>query len=113
ISPSGKITGMSSTSSVFNARAYLKDGTTMIQLGTLGGDYSEGFGVNDAGQVAGNSKTASGITHAFLYENGTMNDLGTLGGSTSLALGTNASGQVVGSSVRADDFNHAFLYSGG
>jgi probable HAF family extracellular repeat protein len=61
----------------------------MTDLGTLGGPTSAGSGsagvaINDSGQVAGNSTTASGgLTHAFLYSNGKMTDLGTLGGNSS------------------------------
>jgi len=49
---------------------------TITDLGTLGGLASEGFSINDGGQVLGRSQTASGEFHAFLWEDGTMSDLG-------------------------------------
>ncbi len=49
--------------------------------------------INDRGQVAGRSTTASGEMHAFLWQAGTMRDLGTTG-SASEAVAINASGQV-------------------
>jgi probable HAF family extracellular repeat protein len=70
-------------------------------LGTLGGDTSAAFAVNDSGQVTGGSNTAGGmLAHAFLSGpgGGPLKDLGTLGGSGSIATAVNASGQVAGSS---------------
>src|SRR5687767_10631895 len=54
-------------------------GFIVTELGTLGGNDSYATGINNAGQVTGNAKTATGETHAFLYSDGVMNDLGTLG----------------------------------
>jgi probable HAF family extracellular repeat protein len=81
----------------------------MQDLGTPPGyTNSVAYGINDSGQVVGESYTSGGW-HAFLYEDGQMQDLGTLpGGTYSVAYGINDSGQVVGSSG-----GHAFLYSNG
>ena len=40
----------------------------MVDSGTLGGDYSYAYGINDAGEVVGYSQTDSGYAHAFLYD---------------------------------------------
>jgi probable HAF family extracellular repeat protein len=89
-------------------------GYTITDLGTLGGNVSFAFGINNRGQVVGNSDTASlDISHAFLYSDGQMRDLGTLGGANSYALAINVRGQVVGGSDTAGGGGHAFVYSDG
>jgi probable HAF family extracellular repeat protein len=74
---------------------------TLTDLGTLGGTFSQGFGVNDKGWVVGFSTTEGDVgLHAFLWRDGVMTDLGTLGGSDplpySLALSINNRGEIVG-----------------
>src|SRR6476659_7202068 len=72
---------------------------SVYNLGTLGGTYSDGYGINTSGQVAGWSfKSGNGASHAFRYDGapgagGVMRDLGTLGGTNSYGKAVNASGQ--------------------
>jgi len=69
---------------------------TITDLGTLGGAYSYGFGINSAGEVAGGAATATqtgGVSQTgFLWYRGHMTNIGTLGGPDSDAGGPNASG---------------------
>ena len=88
---------------------------TVVDLGTLaGGSNSAAYGINQSGQVTGNSDTGTfNTTHAFLFSNGTMSDLGTLPGDTqSFGLAINQSGQVTGASLGLTN-PRAFLFSNG
>ena len=81
----------------------------IIDLGTLGEDFSEANALNNRGQVVGLS--LNGIpdpvsifdqpteSRAFLWQNGIMQDLGTLGGLDAGAFAVNESGQVAGIST--------------
>lgn len=87
---------------------------TAKDLGTLGGDYSIGYGINASGQVTGTSALAdSPFNRAFLHDGVVMHDLGTLGGNISVGNAINASGQVTGLSLLSgNSVRHAFLHDG-
>jgi probable HAF family extracellular repeat protein len=109
INNAGTVAGYSYFSGAPGARAFLFDGTPH-DLGVLGGNFSVGYAITDAGHVAGRSETGSS-TEAFLFD-GAMHGLGTLGGSNSRAYGINASGEIVGSSSLAgNSITHAFLWT--
>jgi probable HAF family extracellular repeat protein len=59
---------------------------TVTDLGTLGGGFSEGVGINNRGSVSGNSYLpGDAVVHGFFGQKGVMTDLGTLGGPNSVA----------------------------
>lgn len=89
---------------------------TLIDLGTLGGDYSSAAAINDHGVVTGQSTLAGNLQYrAFIYQNGTMTDLG-LPGDNSRGNAINNLNQIVGTTFvpGGSPFQpRGFLYSQG
>ncbi|MDA8154971.1 MAG: SMP-30/gluconolactonase/LRE family protein [Actinomycetota bacterium] len=96
---------------------------TAVNIGTLGGDYSQAYAINNSGSIVGDSTLVPGSSvlplHAFLW-NGTMTDLGTLGGDdSSQAFAINNNGQIVGWSAQSgSDYwsfsnGHAVMWQNG
>jgi probable HAF family extracellular repeat protein len=69
---------------------------------------SQGYGLNDLGQVAGYVNS-----HAGFYDGVAFHDLGGFrADANSIAFGINNAGMIVGSGVTSDNSQHAFLYTG-
>jgi len=120
VNDEGVVAGWATLTYVLGAHAFLYDGATYTDLGTLCGSacpllstFSFARDVNSSGDVVGVSDTqpkdggGDGRPHAFVYSNGLMSDLGTLAGGTSAAYGINDLGQIVGESD-----GMAFLWDG-
>jgi probable HAF family extracellular repeat protein len=110
----------------------------LYDLGTLGGNTSQGESVNSRGQVVGQAANAidedpdvatffnAGIpagqqVRAFLWQRGRMSDLGTLGGNDAEATAINDAGSIAGFSATDIAINdttglptvHAFFWRNG
>ena len=114
VNSTGEVAGWAySTGGIY--RAFLYDGTTMMDLGTLGGPGSFSSALNDAGDVVGWSDTSAGGQDAFVDANGQMEDLNALipsGSGIHLddAVGINDSGQIIASGTDASgNTSSAFL----
>jgi probable HAF family extracellular repeat protein len=87
---------------------------TITDLGTLGGGFSDAFGINNDPndiQVVGRSTRADGFTHGFFWTASTgMIDLGTLGGN-SFAEDINNHGVIAGSSDDAARQRRAVVWT--
>jgi probable HAF family extracellular repeat protein len=80
---------------------------SITDLGTLGGNQSYAYGINNRGQVAGVADIPCGcIEHPFLWAGGVLHDL-TPGQASARATGLNDLGQVVGKNTSG----HPFLWS--
>ena len=109
INASGQITGIIETSapgavSVEQAYIYssLNGSSTTTLLPSFGGNFSEGYGINNSGQVVGSSEDANNNSRAFLYSNFNLIDVDKiLGGGTnynnSVANGISNNGKITGS----------------
>ena len=85
----------------------------VIDLGTLGGDSSCAYSVNDNGQIVGSADNSSNIERACLFGStggGANKDLKTLGGSKSRALSINDNDQIVGWAYNGSDNQRACLF---
>lgn len=82
-----------------------------IDLGTLGGRYNWGTGINNWGQVVGVSETENGEFRGFLWNGKKMKNLGSLGKDTiSGAWSISDRGQTVGFSVSPDNRRRAVYW---
>jgi probable HAF family extracellular repeat protein len=122
INASGQVTGYSTTSSTYGVpyHAFIDSNGVMTDLGTVPGyTTSQGFGINDAGQVVGEVFNTNPLfgQHAFLYSDGHMIDLNSLlpAGSTwdlQEAQAINNSGDIVGyGTTSPGGLPHAFFLS--
>jgi probable HAF family extracellular repeat protein len=92
--------------------------SNITDLGTLGGQFSDAFGIDNinsdpaSAHIVGRSTTAAGFLRAFVWTApGPMIDLGTLGGNYGIALEINNEGQVVGQSNDASGQRWAVVWT--
>lgn len=100
INQRGDVAGVSLNSDGEFRAVLWRDGE-IIDLGTLGGSYSEALGLNDNGVVVGYATNAAEQIRAFRWENGVMTPLGVLPGfDQSVAYSVNNNGLIVGRNIR-------------
>jgi probable HAF family extracellular repeat protein len=99
----------------YNDRAYLWTlSGGIVDLGDLGGGRSYAYGINNLGQIVGESFIDPDTSHAFLWQFGQMQGLaGLSGGVRSIAASINNLGQVVGGTLFSDDTFAAFTWTAG
>lgn len=96
--------------------AFLWHNGSRITLGSLGGNGTFPFDINNAGDVVGTSYTRNATDvgpaqHPFLWQHGVMRDLGLLpGAEEGGASSINSHGVIVGTSGRTDPETYEQLY---
>jgi probable HAF family extracellular repeat protein len=115
----GDVVG-SSTLANGETRAFLFHNGNMTDLGVLEAkhNFSQAFGINDAGLVVGVSARPDPNGHLrhsrpFVYSSGKMMLVGSLGGDYGLANDINTAGHIVGISADGNGVTHAFLKADG
>jgi probable HAF family extracellular repeat protein len=108
------VVGDSSIAGNGASHAFLYSGGSMTDLGALSqGWLSSALGINNSGEIVGESHLNGGTPHAFLYANGSMQDLNNLipagsGWDLEWASSINDRGQIVGWGTINGE-THAFL----
>ncbi len=98
INGKGQIVGTSNLAGNKTHHAFLWNQGALADLGTLGGDNSDAYWINDAGEIVGRADVpgSNQYHHGFLWRNGTMIDLGVPNGATcSTAYEINAKDQII------------------
>jgi probable HAF family extracellular repeat protein len=95
-----QVVGSSFTSPIpGTGHAFVYSGGIMRDIGSLAGGTTTATGINDAGEIVGQSVLQEQFPFAFLYKNGVMRNLGSLRGSDrSDAAAINSAGQIAGTS---------------
>jgi probable HAF family extracellular repeat protein len=88
----------------------------MLDLGTLGGNESAAFDVNDNGWIVGKSKTLTGDWAGFVYKDSVMYDLNTWlgpslldGWTISEAVAINENGQIAANGTKNGSSSALFI----
>jgi probable HAF family extracellular repeat protein len=108
ISNSGTIVGQSRTSDGARWAVKWSSPANIVNLGKLGGSWSEALAINDNGQITGFSEVGDSMKHAFYWD--AVHGMIDLGGfeNTSIGYSINNRGQIAGSTGGATD--RAFIW---
>jgi probable HAF family extracellular repeat protein len=86
---------------------------TVVPLGTLGGEYSDAYAINDSGQAVGTMSLPEGRGHAFVATDAETRDLSADSGfPRSMAFGINTQGSVAGTAFYRSEKPNAFFWDG-
>jgi len=115
----GQAMGISFTDNVIHdstgfptTHAFLWERGRMHDVGSLGGSFSQGYGLNSRGEVVGYSLLEGDtVEHPFVWRRGILTDLGTFGGDKGEAWSINDLGHIVGKTdLPGSQSHHATLW---
>ena len=121
INNAGHIVGGACPAGETLPHAYLYQPKKTRDLGTFGGTFAVGLGVNHLDQISGYYELSDGTDHTFFWARKKWTDVGNLGGSFTYGYGINSSAVVTGQSDISNDPDpvfgippfHGFQWSGG
>ncbi|WP_158567944.1 MULTISPECIES: DUF3466 family protein [unclassified Duganella] len=101
--------------SIWSMHAFRTDGSTITDLGTLGGFESEANGINNKGEVVGWASLSDRTQHGFVTSGGKMVDLGGIAGANSdQAIDINDAGLIIGNADFGWSHNsYAYVHANG
>jgi probable HAF family extracellular repeat protein len=92
--------GCTSPAGLGDTHAFLDIGLGPTDIGTLGGNFSEGTGINEHDEVVGGSNvTNNGPNHVFVYSHGSFHDVGMFENLSSVGTGINDKGEIIGTAT--------------
>ncbi len=111
VNASGVVAGYATPTPTAPTRVGRYEAGTLTNLGLPAATRATwGWGINDAGHVAGSGILSTGYGIAFVHRNGAFTTLPTLGGNSGGARDINNAGFVTGQSNLADNTGRAFRY---
>jgi probable HAF family extracellular repeat protein len=106
--------GCTSLTGLGNTHAFLDIGLGPTDIGTLGGNFSEGAGINQHDEVVGGSNvTSNGPNHVFVYSHGSFHDVGMFENYPSVGTAINDKGQIVGTATEPSGTPIGFVHRDG
>ncbi|MEK8034857.1 hypothetical protein AACH06_28905 [Ideonella sp. DXS29W] len=94
-------------------RAFLWEKGRMRDLGTLGGDSSSAYAINQLGHITGNARDAADVDLPYLYDGAQMTALPACGDGLTQPHDLNNHDQVVGADFDGQRHGRAFLIEAG
>jgi len=97
-----------------DTHAFLDVGLGPTDIGTLGGNFSAGAGINQHDEVVGSSNvTSGGPNHVFVYSHGSFHDVGMFQGYPSQGTAINDRGDIIGAASPPSGSAIGFVYRDG
>jgi probable HAF family extracellular repeat protein len=93
-----------------DTHAFLDSGQGPIDIGTLGGNFSEGTAINQYDELTGaGNVTSNGPNHVFVYSHGSFQDLGMFEGYSSMGTAINDGGKIIGTATAPSGASIGFV----